>query len=221
MELDHIFIVVDPAAGAEAALLNEFGLAEGAQNVHPGQGTSNRRFFFRNAFLELLYVSNMEEVQSALTRSIDLDKRLTERGNNVSPFGVCFRPSNALQELEPISPSRRYNPQYLPKHLTINVGEAPLSEPMWFYLPFATRPDEASLEKMQPMLHPVGVNEMSKVRIGIPVEECYSDCAAKAIASGGIELFFADEQLIDLEFDGQAKGKSKDFRPFLPLIIRW
>lgn len=54
-ELDHVFIWT--AAGApEADLLRDFGLTEGPPNVHPGQGTANRRFFFHNAMLELLWV---------------------------------------------------------------------------------------------------------------------------------------------------------------------
>jgi hypothetical protein len=38
----------------EAERIAAFGLCEGPSNVHPGQGTANRRFFFRNAMLELL-----------------------------------------------------------------------------------------------------------------------------------------------------------------------
>ena len=44
MEFDHLFICVDSPA-KEADALIEFGLTEGSANVHPGQGTANRRFF--------------------------------------------------------------------------------------------------------------------------------------------------------------------------------
>lgn len=50
MVLDHIFICVQPGA-SEAEALIDFGLTEGSPNRHQGQGTANRRFFFRNAFL--------------------------------------------------------------------------------------------------------------------------------------------------------------------------
>ena len=47
MELDHIFICTEKEA-PQGDLLKEFGLVEGSSNIHPGQGTANRRFFFKN-----------------------------------------------------------------------------------------------------------------------------------------------------------------------------
>ncbi|MFP4441235.1 MAG: hypothetical protein ACLFVO_28720 [Chloroflexaceae bacterium] len=52
-ELDHLFVTLPPEApGIELVLA--LGLREGTRNVHPGQGTANRRIFFRNAMLEFL-----------------------------------------------------------------------------------------------------------------------------------------------------------------------
>ena len=47
-ELDHVFLwtALDVP---EADLLVDFGLTEGPSNVHPGQGTANRRFFFHSS----------------------------------------------------------------------------------------------------------------------------------------------------------------------------
>jgi Rho-binding antiterminator len=56
-ELDHLFICTTIGA-PEADRLVAFGLTEGTPNVHPGQGTANRRFFFHNFMLELLWVHN-------------------------------------------------------------------------------------------------------------------------------------------------------------------
>ncbi len=62
MEIDHIFICVnDDGRGADA--LKALGLVEGTPNVHPGQGTANRRFFFRNSFIELLHLTDESEAQ--------------------------------------------------------------------------------------------------------------------------------------------------------------
>ena len=60
MRLDHFFILTEKSA-PEAELLTEFGLIEGTSNDHPGQGTANRRFFFSNTTLELLYVRDANE----------------------------------------------------------------------------------------------------------------------------------------------------------------
>ncbi len=55
MELDHVFVCTARDA-PEAERLRALGLVEGTSNVHHGQGTANRRFFFANAMLELLWV---------------------------------------------------------------------------------------------------------------------------------------------------------------------
>ena len=56
-ELDHVFVCCS-AGGPEADALRRAGLSEGSPNTHPGQGTECRRFFFSNAYLELLWVSD-------------------------------------------------------------------------------------------------------------------------------------------------------------------
>ena len=89
MKIDHVFLRAKRNA-PEADLLCEFGLVEGSGNRHPGQGTENRRFFFRNAFIEFLWMCDESEVNSDVTRPTMLYERLTD--SSASPFGVCFRP---------------------------------------------------------------------------------------------------------------------------------
>ena len=62
MEIDHIFIFSNNS-GKEAKNLIEFGLTEGSSRVHKEQGTKNRKFYFENFFLEILWVINEEEIQ--------------------------------------------------------------------------------------------------------------------------------------------------------------
>ena len=57
MQIDHIFCFTDaPQAAAEELLA--FGLTEGSNRVHPGQGTANRKFYFENFFLEILWLQD-------------------------------------------------------------------------------------------------------------------------------------------------------------------
>ncbi len=93
-ELDHLFICTSVGA-PEADRLIEFGLTEGSPNVHPGQGTANRRFFFQNAMLELLWVRDSAEAESETTRPTRLWERWTGRNNGACPFGFCFRPATS------------------------------------------------------------------------------------------------------------------------------
>ena len=63
-EIDHIIFFCDVGA-PEADSLKQRGLHEGPSNSHPGQGTANRRFFFPNVYLELLWVENPLEAKAA------------------------------------------------------------------------------------------------------------------------------------------------------------
>ena len=97
MEFDHLFICV-PHAALEAELLTSAGFSEGTANRHPGQGTANRRFFFDNAFIELLFAEDTIELQSPLTKPVRLEERLVSRNPQTSPFGLCFRPTGGAQD---------------------------------------------------------------------------------------------------------------------------
>jgi hypothetical protein len=74
VELDHVFICVDRWA-PEAERIAAFGPCEGPSNVQPGRGTANRRFFFRNAMLELLQVENSLGARSEVTAPTQLWER--------------------------------------------------------------------------------------------------------------------------------------------------
>ena len=133
MEFDHVFIcVAEPADEAEQ--LVDFGLVEGTSNHHPGQGTANRRFFFQNAFIEVLFPTDSTELDNELTGPTNLHERFPPKAHHVSPFGVCFRPSNS--ESNVLFENWSYRPPYLPEHLDVKVARSPTTEPMWFYLSF-------------------------------------------------------------------------------------
>lgn len=120
-ELDHLFIWTDIGAD-EAERLVSFGLVEGTSNTHPGQGTTNRRFFFHNAMLELLWVHDPEEAQSERIRPTQLWERWENRHHGVCPFGICLRPALGFGNTVAFS-SWAYHPPYLPNTLSIEVGK--------------------------------------------------------------------------------------------------
>jgi hypothetical protein len=167
-EFDHLFICTDVGA-AEADRLVSFGLVEGVSSQHPGQGTANRRFFFHNAMVELLWVHDPVEAQSEVIRRT----RLWERWNNrkrVCPFGICLRPSNGSGDAVAFS-SWEYHPPYLPAFLSIAVGKNSevLFEPMLFQISFGQRPDQTPPEKAQPLEHPSDLRNITRVEMISPV----------------------------------------------------
>jgi hypothetical protein len=219
-ELDHLFIATDEGAPAAEELI-DFGLTEGTPNVHVGQGTANRRFFFHNAFLELLWVRDPDEAQSDLTWPTQLWERWSRRRKEASPFGLCLRPVDLRTEALPF-PSWQYRPAYLPSPLVIHVAEnIPPSEPTWFYLPFGRRPDAVAGEKRQRLDHAVGFREVTGVRFTAPRLGTESETARRTASAASLTGTQAREHLLEMTFDGGSQGKARDFRPILPLIFRW
>jgi hypothetical protein len=215
---DHAFICTGVGAPGAGKLV-DFGLREGTPNQHPGQGTANRRFFFRNAMLELLWVDNAEEARSKQTRNLRLWERWSEAGRGASPFGIVLRPSSRSQSQVPF-PSWQYRPELMPDLVLKVASGVELAEPIWFYMAGGRRPDEAPPERRQPLEHPVGFHEITGVRLHCPVLE--RAVVTQAMAEAGvISLATGEKNLIELEFDGNKNGNRADFGPDLPLVFRW
>ena len=220
MEIDHIYICTENKAPA-GNLLVEFGLTEGSSNTHPGQGTANRRFYFHNLMLELLWVEDIEEVKSERTKPMRLFERCLSNTNTISPFGIGLRPSTENDERAPF-PVWDYHPIYLPDFLKIQVADdTPLSEPMYFYRSFAKRQDKVAIERMEPMEHEVPLKEVTSVKIYINQDTNLSYSANILNLLQNLSIEKDDEHLIELEFDNGTSNQSKDFRPDLPLLFRW
>ncbi len=189
-ELDHLFVCVSPGA-PEAERLIELGLVEGPRNTHPGQGTANRRFFFANAMLELLWVTDAAEAQSEMARPTKLWERWSERCSGASPFGVILRPAG--EDRTPPFDGFRYSPPYFGGETALIIAETPIEEPMRAYFDTA-HPRDYGQRFVE---HPAGWREIT----------------AYSVAS-------RPEHLLEIEFDHAWRGEVIDLRPQLPLLLR-
>jgi len=203
----------------ETASLARLGLTEGSANTHPGQGTASRRFFFANAYLELIWVSDPEEAQGERTRPTRLWERWSKRQAGACPFGVILRPSADAREGGPPFATWSYHPQYMPPDVAIEIATGtPLGEPELFYIPFARRPDVIGRE---PITHASGFREISGARIGLAPPGASSLAAQQAEAAGVLSFVTEAEHVLTLGFDGERAGRAADLRPELPLVLRW
>ena len=224
-ELDHLFICTDVGAPA-AACLGRLGLVEGPANRHPGQGTENRRFFFHNSMLELLWVYSAEEARSEPIRRTHLWERWQQRHDlAVCPFGLCLRPVSSSATSPPSSPlfsAWDFCPPYLPSGLSIAVGNNSnlLSEPMLFQTPFSKRPDQQPLERSLPITHPLGLKELTGVVLSMPNIQRLSSELEVALRAAQIELR-EEDYCITLIFDDESQNQRADLRPDLPLVVCW
>ena len=209
-EVDHIFILTLRGAPAAEQLV-KFGLTEGPPNVHPGQGTACRRFFFENAMLELLWIEDAQEAQSAQTRPTRLWDRWSQIEQAASPFGVILRPRGSGGKECPFE-GWDYRPVTMPG-LELRIAAATgLEEPMWCWLARAGAPRRVE--------HRAGLSRLTGIRIAgprLPANSVAGLMSRLEVIGAGI----AREHLLELEFDGAAHAKSRDFRPYLPLIFHW
>ena len=215
-EFDHVFICVS-RGGEEARELAAFGLIEGPANKHQGQGTACRRFFFANAYLELLWVSNAAEAQTEQTRPTYLWERWTDRGNGSCPIGFGFRPK-AQGDLSAPFRSWGYRPGYLPAPLSLHVATnaSMLTEPMLFYLPFLRLGPRQPLQPQG-----AGLHEVTRVGLASPHLGALSPEMTAVRDAGLVQFHAGPEYLVELGFDGETKNQQADFRPSLPLVFRW
>ena len=224
VELDHLFICTEVGA-PEADRVVAFGLAEGASNVHSGQGTSNRRFFFHNAMLELVWVHDEQEARSPPIAPTRLWERWRYRFTGYSPFGICLRQSGQHASAGPVAlpfATWEYRPPYLPPELHIDVATGTAaSEPLVFATPISGRPDTLPEERRQPLVHPKGLVEITGLRLTLRSGEPISD-VVHVLHQAGIVLFeTGNDHLAEIEFDHGSQNRSADFRPLLPLRFRW
>jgi hypothetical protein len=157
--LDHVIVLC--AEGApEAEEPSRRGLTEGPPNTHPGQGTACRRFFFSNAYLELLWVGDMAEPEDESVRRLAFRERWLGRLTTTCPIGLVMCAA-ASENLDPPFRTWPYRPTYMPAGLAINVAEdVPLTEPAFFH--FGVAGYRAT--GLGPTTHALGVNRDERSR---------------------------------------------------------
>lgn len=157
MDIDHIFIFTDDQ-GAEADKLVEFGFVEGSHRVHVGQGTTNRKFYFENFFLEILWVHNEHEINSDLVKPTGLWQRADYKRNQFSPYGLCLVNHDDTNEL--FQKAFTYQPDYFPNGTTIEIwkNEDQPQLPWTFRLPFKGQ----KKNETEPKDHTNGITRLTK-----------------------------------------------------------
>jgi hypothetical protein len=216
LELDHIFVACTPDA-PEGDTLAHLGLIEGSRNTHQGQGTANRRYFFENFMLELLWVANVDEAtgssQNLRTR---LYERWRRRNSGASPFGVVFRRSGDAPSPAPFQ-TWSYQPSYLPPHLTIEIADGTtLEEPELVYLPFVR---SAGSPADEPVDHIVPIRQIRGISIGVPPNAKLSEASKSAQRCGLLTYHESDAHILEINFAASVESIF-DLRPTLPLRFR-
>ena len=211
IELDHFFILTDLGA-PHADLLSGIGLTEGPRNDHPGQGTANRRFFFSNTALELLYVNDANKAANGRGSRLRFPERAQD--TKASPLGLIVRATNESTDVP--FPGWRYCREYFRADQCFHVGENSdlLEEPLCICVPLDMPLPEAQLRLANRHM------TVTELRLSVPVVrpsltlEAVADCE-------GISLRLNEPHRLELVFNDEEEGKSENMTPNLPLVVRW
>jgi hypothetical protein len=206
MDINHIFIFTD-SKGKVADQLVSFGLAEGSSRIHAGQGTTNRKFYFENFFLEILWVHDENEIKNNLVKPIGLWQRANYQTNNCSPFGLCIVNTDETDNL--FEKSLKYQPIYFPAGLSIDIlpNENQPELPWTFRLPFKGQKKNEG----EPTAHANGIKRLTKAQFTYRnldddnfVEKFKNESKIKFVAGSDLKLL--------LTFDDNAQRRQTEIQ---------
>ncbi|MEM6686017.1 MAG: hypothetical protein AAF617_09565 [Bacteroidota bacterium] len=211
--VDHIYIF-STQKGNEAENLIRFGCTEGSSRIHLGQGTENRKFYFENFFLEILWVRDATEIQSKVTAPTKLWERSQFSENNHSPFGLCFVNSASTDDL--FADAQTYQPAYFPNEMSIDIipNEAQPQLPWIFRLPYRG----VQKKSTEPIHHTNGLQQLTKVIFEVETEKLNKQFTSQIEDNSCIHFQTSHKNHLTLEFDQQRQGKQHEF-PALQLTI--
>jgi hypothetical protein len=211
VELDHFFVLAEPGA-PEASALVALGLQEGTPNVHTGQGTANRRFFFSDAMLEFLYLRDPHEAMNGAAARLRLVERLSSAG--ASPFGIVLRTTSAVPG--PPFPGWHYRPEYTEPDRPFLVGANSnlLEEPLCVVLPVNAGFNPREKRSSEPFA------SLTELRISVPVSKPSGVLQALS-GLDRIRLVLGAPHCLELIFQHGRAAQCADLRPALPLLVTW
>jgi len=211
LKLDHFFILTSPGA-PEAELLVDLGMVEGTPNTHPGQGTANRRFFFADAALELIFLADEDEARSGAGHGMRIVDRLSMPG--ASPFGIILRATDDVASRT--FPGWPYQPDFFEQGCFFLVGDNSdlLTEPSCILMPQNLPVSSGQQLSSEPFA------SVSEIRVGVPATDA-SAALQTASAVERVSVLPGQPHLMELIFGAEQIGEQRDLRPDLPLIVRW
>ena len=215
VQFDHLWIVVSRDA-PERAVLEKAGIRFAPEvNKHDGQGTASIMAEFQNSFLELAWPDPTVPISPGMERGAEkFRQRMLWRTSGWSPIGIVMhRVSN-----DPIPfPTWSLSPAWMQPGtaMVMLMPRDDATSPSLSVHPATTG------QAARAMQHPIGVKNITAIRLIEPKSYQTIDALPWLEKQGVLKLDRGDAWAVEITFDKATKKKSKDFRPDLPLLIRY
>ena len=167
MEIDHVFIIIDPK-GCALAHLQSLGLTQTYRRQHQGQGTENVCFCFDNLFLEVLWINSPADLRSEKIARTKLYERSRWATGGTNPFGIAWRGSR--DGVDPPISTWRFFPPYLSAGMGIDVAvdSDDARQPMMFESPGGSPPIDWPTEKKGALQQASGSGRVLGIDLHLP-----------------------------------------------------
>ncbi|MFK8061466.1 MAG: VOC family protein [Polaribacter sp.] len=237
LQVDHFNIwVKDPKKAKEK--LNSIGFTsqpDSLSEIHKGQGTSGRYFYFFNNYLELIFVYNQEEFKknNEIHTGLDFTKRANFKENGASPFSIALKVKDYNVDKIPFK-TIKYHQDWMIENESIYAAKnskTNLKEPSIFVVyPEMESGTFESLADLQNFpaeddfwkaffKHPNGAQKITKITITSTNLNLNTETIKAVQKIKELTIKNGTEHLMELHFDHHIQGKTFDLRPELPLII--
>jgi hypothetical protein len=213
LAFDHVWIVVRPGAPERAALERAAFAVSPGVNRHEGQGTASVTLDFANAFLELLWPDSSVVVSPGLGIVAQrFRQRMDWRRSGWSPIGIGFRRTGTAFPRFPF-PTWSTRAEWMAPgdSLVMLTPRGDSVEPTLWIVSRSSAGAAASRG-------PTSLRRVTHVRL---VGPGLGRTPPTAYLAGVIEMQDGADWLVDLTLDDGRAHRQRDFRPDLPLVIRW
>jgi hypothetical protein len=163
--------------------------------------------------LEFIWVQDADEARNGPGRSLHFSERAEDP--SASPFGIIFVPYEDNVSPDMPFPGWHYQPDYFPPPMGFHVGANShnIAEPLCFYFPFQA----PGVPRPQPTRNSQTISEIVISTPSTDTEgllELVSQADRLSMRSG-------KEHLMEITLDHHDSGHTEDYRPAMPLILRW
>ena len=223
VELDHVYMVVQPGGENEIAALRSAGFTIGPPQKHDGEGTTSVSAMFENGYVELMWLDSAVPVTSEHAAAVAQFRQMAAwRVSKRSPFGLGLRrlPGDTAHFGFPIT---REPAPWIDADAAYEILNQPadsLAVDVFVVPNAAAVPNWIErLRKRAPqrLNHPGGGRNISAVRVYGTVGQQPSTLTL--VRPARIATRTASEPLLEIYIDGGVKKSRTDLRPALPIVI--
>ncbi len=237
IEIDHLNIwVTNPKKAKEKLVDIGFtSVPDSLSEIHHGQGTAGRYFYFLNGYLELIFVYDYAEFgkNNEINKNLDFPERAKFNQNGAAPFSIALKLNDYSVEKIPFK-TVKYHQNWMESNANIYAAKNSkknINEPSIFVIyPEIKSGTFESLSELENFptdndywkaffKHPNGAKKITNIIITSTDLDLKTETIEAVNNIENIEIKNGSKHSMELYFDNNIQKKSFDLRPELPLII--